>query len=74
VSTGCVNPGLNALETTTTLRYLRAIREGLQSDLVILQEKHATHGNGGTQGAILVLAAETALLDSIIAKLWQIVP
>ncbi len=65
------SPDLTMLETLTALKYLRTIREGLHVDLVQLEERLRVHGNGPTQGAAQVLAAEVDELDRIIQKLWR---
>jgi uncharacterized protein YjhX (UPF0386 family) len=61
---------LTVIEATAALRYLRAAREGIHVDMLKLEEKVVTIGNGYTREAVLLLDAELKILDDIIRKLW----
>jgi hypothetical protein len=58
---------LTRVELQCGLRQLRLQRERLQIDLTNLNKRKV---NAATQGAILALDAELAILDEVIRKLW----
>lgn len=62
---------LTAVHIVCALRYLRASRAALQVDLVRLQDKAITHGNGAAQDAIRVLDTEVNLLEDVVQELWK---
>lgn len=62
---------LTVVETTAALRYLRATREALRIDTVRLKDRLATHGDGMTREALILLDAEIGILDRVIEALWR---
>lgn len=61
---------LTAVEGAAVLRHLRVTREGLKADKVHLESKLQAHIDQPTQGALLVLDAELAVLEGVIRKMW----
>ncbi len=57
-------------EATAALRYVRAVREGIHADAVLLAEKLRTHGNGPAREAIRLLEEEILVFDTVIHKIW----
>lgn len=64
---------LNRLEIERLLRMAREYRDNLQGTRLMLEERHAKHGDGAVREAILVAGNDVYLLEQIIAKLWSLI-
>lgn len=68
-----VEKGLTRIEVERLLRIAREYRDQLQGTKLMLEERHAKHGDGSVREAILIAGNDVYLLEKIITKLWLLI-